>query len=59
MWPLSLRQGLRAEGCPCLGLRPEGFLAFYVSTHTEGGDPDSLHEKKIKGKDLESETGNT
>ena len=28
-------------------------------THTEGGDPDSLHEKKIKGKDFKSELSNT
>ena len=30
-----------------------------LPTHTEGGDPGSLHEKKIEVKDLESETGNT
>lgn len=35
------------------------WLAYVFSTHTEGGDPGSLHEKKIKVKDLESETGNT
>ena len=28
-------------------------------THTEGGDPDSLHEKKIKSKDFKSELSNT
>ena len=28
-------------------------------THTEGGDPGSLHEKKIKNKDLKSEPSNT
>ena len=30
-----------------------------LPTHTEGGDPGSLYEKKIKVKDLEGETGNT